>query len=81
MAHQARIDFDEDMPELDMGRLVEGVRNLQKRVGGALETSQRGQLLSKGLQANSTDSELAPLHLWVSSTFGMYLICKQRSRI
>lgn len=49
---EARIDFDEDLPELNMGRLEQRIRELQGRIAGALNTSQRGQLLSKGLQAS-----------------------------
>ncbi|CAG9467557.1 unnamed protein product [Pedinophyceae sp. YPF-701] len=46
----ARLDFDEDLPELDEADFVAQLRALQERVGEALKTAQYGQLLQSGLQ-------------------------------
>ena len=53
---QARLDFEEDLPTLDLARLAQRLRALQGRVQAALATSQRGQLLSSGLQVPATVS-------------------------
>ena len=50
MCMQARIDFDEDLPPMDAQLLQQRLEELQGRVTSALDTSQRGKLLSTGLQ-------------------------------
>ncbi|CAL8463932.1 g3467 [Coccomyxa elongata] len=47
---EARIDFDEDLPPVDVQLLRQRLAELQDRVSAALDTSQRGKLLSTGLQ-------------------------------
>ncbi|BDA49035.1 probable tRNA modification GTPase MnmE [Coccomyxa sp. Obi] len=47
---EARIDFDEDLPPLDAQLLRQRLAELKDRVTSALDTSQRGRLLSTGLQ-------------------------------
>ena len=49
---QARIDFDEDLPAMDAANLNRRLRELQARVQGALDTAQRGRLLSSGVQVS-----------------------------
>jgi tRNA modification GTPase len=46
----ARLDFDEDLPPLDVPGLVHRLEMAKQRVDVALETSQQGRLLRSGLQ-------------------------------
>lgn len=46
----ARLDFDEDLPPLDVPGLVHRLEMAKQRVDVALETSQQGRLLRTGLQ-------------------------------
>lgn len=52
---QARIDFDEDLPPMDAQLLRQRLAELKDRVSAALDTSQRGKLLSTGLQVAPHD--------------------------
>ena len=47
---QARIDFDEDLPPMDAQLLGRRLAELSEKVSSALDTAQRGRLLSTGLQ-------------------------------
>lgn len=47
---EARIDFDEDLPPLDVPAVAAQLRDIQRRVADALATSRQGQLLQQGLQ-------------------------------
>lgn len=47
---EARLDFDEDLPAADNGRLRQQVESLQQQIEAALRTARRGQLLRTGLQ-------------------------------
>ncbi|KAK9867994.1 hypothetical protein WJX84_004642 [Apatococcus fuscideae] len=47
---EARLDFDEDMPELSLPAAAEQVAQLRSCVDGALSTARQGQLLRSGLQ-------------------------------
>ena len=47
---EARIDFDEDLPPLDVPAVAAQLRDVQSRVGSALATARQGQLLQQGLQ-------------------------------
>jgi len=46
----ARLDFDEDLPPLDVPGLVHRLEMAKQRVDVAMETSQQGRLLRSGLQ-------------------------------
>lgn len=50
MRTQARIDFDEDLPPMDALGLGQCLAELREKVTSALDTAQRGRLLSTGLQ-------------------------------
>ena len=47
---QARLDFDEDLPELDERRLRGRVEEAQVLIEAALKTARQGTLLRQGLQ-------------------------------
>ncbi|EIE18915.1 tRNA modification GTPase TrmE [Coccomyxa subellipsoidea C-169] len=47
---EARIDFDEDLPPMDAQLLGRRLAELSEKVSSALDTAQRGRLLSTGLQ-------------------------------
>ncbi|KAL4440664.1 hypothetical protein ABPG77_000373 [Micractinium sp. CCAP 211/92] len=46
----ARLDFDEDLPPLDVPDLVQRVARLSQRLERTLQTARQGQLLRAGLQ-------------------------------
>lgn len=46
----ARLDFDEDLPPLNVPEVVERIRNVAGKVAAALATARQGQLLRTGLQ-------------------------------
>ena len=45
-----RLDFDDDLPPLDVPALVERVGSLSMQLDRALQTARQGQLLRAGLQ-------------------------------
>ncbi|KAL4857908.1 tRNA modification GTPase MnmE [Chlorella vulgaris] len=45
-----RIDFDEDLPPLDVPALVQRIQALSQQLAAALDTARQGQLLRSGLQ-------------------------------
>ncbi|GAX77543.1 hypothetical protein CEUSTIGMA_g4987.t1 [Chlamydomonas eustigma] len=47
---EARLDFDEDMPDMDMQRLKQSVASIQQGIEGALRTARQSTLLRQGLQ-------------------------------
>eukprot|EP00898_Chlorokybus_atmophyticus_P001716 jgi/Chlat1/2545/Chrsp175S00146 len=47
---EARIDFDDELPDLDVPNLVERMRALTRRVDDMLATAKRGHLLQAGLE-------------------------------
>ena len=46
----ARLDFDEDLPPIDIDDVIKRIRNVAGKVAAALATSRQGQLLRTGLQ-------------------------------
>ena len=49
-ASACRLDFDEDLPPLDVPALVQRIAQLAQRVDATLATARQGQLLRAGLQ-------------------------------
>lgn len=47
---EARLDFDDEMPPLDINLLISRINAMSQHVQQALETANRGQLLQSGLQ-------------------------------
>ena len=47
---EARLDFAEDLPDLDTSSIQQQITDLQQRLEGALRTARRGRLLHRGLQ-------------------------------
>ena len=47
---EARLDFDEDMPSMDLERLKGQVDKLQQGIEAALRTARQSTLLRQGLQ-------------------------------
>ncbi|MEW5313204.1 MAG: hypothetical protein WDW38_004790 [Sanguina aurantia] len=47
---EARLDFEEDLPAADLGRLTDQVSFMQRSIEDALRTAKQGNLLRKGLQ-------------------------------
>ncbi|WIA14128.1 hypothetical protein OEZ85_002672 [Tetradesmus obliquus] len=47
---EARLDFDDDLPPMDVPALVEDITVLQRDIEAALRTSRQGNLLRQGLQ-------------------------------
>jgi tRNA modification GTPase len=45
-----RLDFDEDLPPLDVHSIIQRIKNVAARVAAALATARQGQLLQTGLQ-------------------------------
>ncbi|EFN58878.1 hypothetical protein CHLNCDRAFT_19706, partial [Chlorella variabilis] len=46
----ARLDFDEDLPPLDVPGLIDRIRRLSQQLEATLQTARHGQLLRTGLQ-------------------------------
>ena len=51
---EARLDFDEDMPSMDLQRLRAQVEALQSNIEAALRTARQSTLLRQGLQVAGT---------------------------
>ena len=49
---EARLDFDEDMPSMDLDRLKGQIEALQGGIESALRTARQSTLLRQGLQAS-----------------------------
>lgn len=47
---EARLDFDEDMPDMDLTDLRQKITRVQEEIEEALRTARQGQLLRQGLQ-------------------------------
>lgn len=47
---EARLDFDDEMPPLDLNILMEKIYGMLRDVDGALETANYDKLLQSGLQ-------------------------------
>ena len=47
---EARLDFDEDMPEIDTTALLKRIEEMQATMESSLKTASRGRLLRQGLQ-------------------------------
>ena len=47
---EARLDFDDDMPKMNLEQLLNDVESLQRRIEDALRTSRQSTLLRQGLQ-------------------------------
>jgi len=47
---EARLDFDEDLPPMDLEGLQQDVADLQAQIEAALRTAREGSLLRNGLQ-------------------------------
>lgn len=65
-AEQARLDFDEDMPELSLAAAAEQVAQLRSQVAHALSTARQGHLLRSGLQVGSPAAMPLPLHFLIT---------------
>ena len=63
---QARLDFDEDMPELSLAAAAEQVAQLRSQVAQALSTARQGHLLRSGLQVGSPAAVPFPLHFLIT---------------
>lgn len=55
---EARLDFEDEMPDLDNGVLIERVASMEHTVQEALATANKGHLLQSGLQVSSAYSLL-----------------------
>lgn len=49
----SRLDFDEDLPPLDVPGLIDRIRRLSQQLEATLQTARHGQLLRTGLQVRS----------------------------
>ena len=47
---EARLDFDEDMLEIDTTATLKKIEEMQKTMESSLKTASRGRLLRQGLQ-------------------------------
>ena len=56
---EARLDFDEDMPSMDLQRLRAQVEALQSNIEAALRTARQSTLLRQGLQVVGTGESVA----------------------
>lgn len=46
----ARLDFDDELPDLDVSLLVQKIEKMWQKVHQALKTEKRGKLLQTGIQ-------------------------------
>lgn len=46
----ARLDFDDELPDLDVSLLVQKIEKMWQKVQQALKTEKRGKLLQAGIQ-------------------------------
>lgn len=46
----ARLDFDDELPDLDVSLLVQKIEKMRQKVQQALKTEKRGKLLQTGIQ-------------------------------
>lgn len=46
----ARLDFDDELPDLDVSLLVQKIEKMWQKVQHALKTEKRGKLLQTGIQ-------------------------------
>lgn len=46
----ARLDFDDELPDLDVSLLVQKIEKMWQKVQQALKTEKRGKLLQTGIQ-------------------------------
>lgn len=46
----ARLDFDDELPDLDVSLLVQKIAKMWQKVQQALKTEKRGKLLQTGIQ-------------------------------
>ena len=53
---EARLDFAEDLPELDTGSIQAAIEALQARLEDALRTAHRGRLLRGGVQDHNEET-------------------------
>lgn len=49
----ARLDFDDELPDLDINLLKQRIEKVWQRVQEALRTEKRGKLLQNGIQVGS----------------------------
>lgn len=49
---EARLDFDEDMPELDIDQLNDQINSVMESVESCLKTASQGRLLRDGIQVS-----------------------------
>lgn len=47
---EARLDFDDEMPPLDLNLIMDKIHNMSREVENALETANYDKLLQSGLQ-------------------------------
>lgn len=47
---EARLDFDDEMPPLNLNQIMEKIHNMSRDVENALETANYDKLLQSGLQ-------------------------------
>lgn len=45
-----RLDFDDELPDLDVSLLVQKIEKMRQKVQQALKTEKRGKLLQTGIQ-------------------------------
>lgn len=46
----ARLDFDDELPDLEVSLLVQKIEKMRQKVHQALKTEKRGKLLQTGIQ-------------------------------
>jgi tRNA modification GTPase len=49
----ARLDFDDELPDLDINLLKQRIEKVWRRVQEALRTEKRGKLLQNGIQVGN----------------------------
>lgn len=51
---EARLDFDDEMPPLDLGLIMDKIHTMSVNVENALETANYDKFLQSGLQVTDT---------------------------
>lgn len=56
---EARLDFDDEMPPLELNPVIDEIRGMLQEVDDALETADYDKLLQSGLQVHcATESQM-----------------------
>lgn len=63
---EARLDFDDEMPPLDVNLVIDKIHKMLQEVNSALETSNYDKLLQSGLQVSSGCSRYYFVKIYLS---------------